>query len=169
MKLTYLYLTVAIVAEVMATSFLKSSDGFTKWWPSVITVLGYAISFACLSLTLRVMPIGVAYAIWAGAGVVLIATVGWLWHGQALDAKRRSASPRPRCVCRSVPSQPSAPTWMHSRHLLPTKNNACQQMPGFLPCKRRSWSYPLAFPKCPLASRPQQRTSKTASSTSTSF
>ena len=68
MKLTYLYLTVAIVAEVIATSFLKSSDGFTKWWPSVITVLGYAISFACLSLTLRVMPIGVAYAIWAGAG-----------------------------------------------------------------------------------------------------
>jgi small multidrug resistance pump len=86
MKLTYLYLTVAIVAEVIATSFLKSSDGFTKLVPSVITVLGYAISFACLSLTLRVMPIGVAYAIWAGAGVVLIATVGWLWHGQALDA-----------------------------------------------------------------------------------
>ena len=86
MKLTYLYLAVAIVAEVIATSFLKSSDGFTKWLPSVITVLGYSISFTFLSLTLRVMPIGVAYAIWAGAGVVLIATVGWLWHGQALDA-----------------------------------------------------------------------------------
>lgn len=85
MKLSYLYLAVAIVAEVIATSFLKSSDGFTKLLPSVITVVGYSISFTFLSLTLRVMPIGVAYAIWAGAGVVLIATVGWLWHGQALD------------------------------------------------------------------------------------
>ena len=85
MKLTYLYLAIAIVAEVIATSFLKSSDGFTKWIPSVITVLGYAISFTFLSLTLRVLPIGVAYAIWSGVGVVLIATVGWLWHGQALD------------------------------------------------------------------------------------
>lgn len=86
MKLTYLYLTVAIVAEVIATSFLKSSDGFTKLLPSVITVLGYAISFSFLSLTLRVLPIGVAYAIWSGVGVVLIASVGWFWHGQALDA-----------------------------------------------------------------------------------
>ena len=85
MKLTYLYLAVAIVAEVIATSFLKSSDSFTKLIPSVITVLGYAISFTFLSLTLRVLPIGVAYAIWSGVGVVLIATVGWLWHGQALD------------------------------------------------------------------------------------
>ncbi|MBP6717249.1 MAG: QacE family quaternary ammonium compound efflux SMR transporter [Rhodoferax sp.] len=86
MKLTYLYLAVAIVAEVIATSFLKSSDGFTKLLPSAITVLGYAISFTFLSLTLRVLPIGVAYAIWSGVGVVLIATVGWLWHGQTLDA-----------------------------------------------------------------------------------
>lgn len=86
MKLTYLYLAVAIVAEVVATSCLKSSDGFSKLLPSVITVLGYAISFTFLSITLRVLPIGVAYAIWSGVGVVLIATVGWLWHGQALDA-----------------------------------------------------------------------------------
>lgn len=85
MKLTYLYLAIAIVAEVFATSFLKSSDGFTKLVPSIITVLGYAVSFAFLSMTLRVLPIGVAYAIWSGVGVVLIASVGWFWHGQALD------------------------------------------------------------------------------------
>lgn len=86
MKLTYLYLGIAIVAEVMATSFLKSADGFTKLGPSVVTVLGYVLSFFFLSLTLRVMPVGIAYAIWSGVGVVLIASVAWLWHGQALDA-----------------------------------------------------------------------------------
>lgn len=85
MKLTYLYLGIAIVAEVMATSFLKSADGFTKLVPSVVTVLGYAVSFFFLSLTLRELPVGIAYAIWSGVGVVLIASVGWLWHGQALD------------------------------------------------------------------------------------
>lgn len=85
MKLTYLYLGIAIVAEVMATSCLKSADGFTKLWPSVITVLGYATSFFFLSLTLRVLPVGIAYAIWSGVGVVLVASVAWLWHGQALD------------------------------------------------------------------------------------
>lgn len=85
MKLTYLYRGIAIVAEVIATSFLKSSDGFSKLLPSVITVLGYSISFAFLSLTLRVLPIGIAYAVWSGVGVVLIASVAWLWHGQALD------------------------------------------------------------------------------------
>ena len=86
MKLTYLYLAVAIVAEVIATSFLKSSDGFTKLLPSAITVLGYAISFTFLSLTLRVLPIGVAYAIWSGVSIVLVSAVAYFWQGQKLDA-----------------------------------------------------------------------------------
>lgn len=81
----YIYLAVAIVAEVIATSALKASDGFTRWWPTVITVLGYAIAFYCLSLTLRVLPTGVAYAIWSGVGIVLISVVGWVAFKQSLD------------------------------------------------------------------------------------
>lgn len=83
--MTYLYLAVAIVAEVMATSCLKASDGFTRPGPSLLVVLGYAVAFYFLSLTLRTMSIGVAYAVWCGAGIVLIALIGWLVLGQKLD------------------------------------------------------------------------------------
>lgn len=86
MKLAYFYLAIAITTEVIATSFLKSSDGFTKLIPSMVTIVGYAISFYLLSLALKTLPVGIAYAIWAGIGIVLIAMVGWLWHGQSLDA-----------------------------------------------------------------------------------
>ncbi len=85
MTLAHLYLFIAIVAEVVATSFLKSSDSFSKLWPSVITVVGYAIAFLFLSLTLRTMPTGIAYAIWSGTGIVLISLVSWWWFGQSLD------------------------------------------------------------------------------------
>ena len=68
----YALLGVAIVAEVIATSALKASDGFTRLWPSVVTVIGYGIAFFCLSLTLRTIPTGIAYAIWSGVGIVLI-------------------------------------------------------------------------------------------------
>ncbi len=81
----YIYLAVAIVSEVIATSALKASDGFTQLWPSVVTVVGYAIAFYCLALTLRVIPTGVAYAIWSGAGIVLISAVGWVAFKQSLD------------------------------------------------------------------------------------
>lgn len=81
----YLYLMVAIVAEVTATTFLKSSEGFTRLWPSLITAIGYGVAFYCLSLALRTMSTGVAYAIWSGVGVVLIALMAWLVHGQKLD------------------------------------------------------------------------------------
>lgn len=81
----YIYLAVAILAEVIATSALKASEGFTRWWPTVITVLGYAIAFYYLSLTLRVLPTGVAYAIWSGVGIVLISVVGWMVFKQSLD------------------------------------------------------------------------------------
>lgn len=81
----YAYLAVAIVSEVIATTALKASDGFTQFWPSVVTVVGYAIAFYCLALTLRVIPTGVAYAIWSGVGIVLISVVGWLAFKQSLD------------------------------------------------------------------------------------
>lgn len=82
----YLYLAGAIVAEVIGTTALKASDGFTKFWPSVIVVIGYGIAFYLLSLTLKTIPTGVAYAIWSGVGVVLIALAAWLLQGQKLDA-----------------------------------------------------------------------------------
>lgn len=82
----WLILTLAIVAEVIATTALKASDGFTRLLPSLIVVLGYGTAFFCLSITLRSIPIGVAYAIWSGLGVVLIALVAWLIFGQKLDA-----------------------------------------------------------------------------------
>ncbi len=86
MKTAYLYLGAAIVAEVIATSLLKTSQGFTRLWPSVATVVGYAISFYCLAQTLGSVPTGVAYAIWSGVGIVLISLIAWLVFGQTLDA-----------------------------------------------------------------------------------
>ena len=82
----YVYLGIAIVCEPIATSSLKASDQFSRLVPSVVTVVMYLISFYLLALTLRTMPVGIAYAIWSGAGVVLIALVGWLWFKQSLDA-----------------------------------------------------------------------------------
>jgi small multidrug resistance pump len=83
--MTYLYLTIAIVAEVVATSSLKASEGFTRLGPSLFVVAGYSVAFYSLSLCLRTMSIGVAYAIWCGVGIVLIALIGWLVLGQKLD------------------------------------------------------------------------------------
>ncbi|MTT53901.1 QacE family quaternary ammonium compound efflux SMR transporter [Alcanivorax sp. VBW004] len=81
----YLYLSIAIVAEVVATSALNASQGFTRLWPSVATVVGYSIAFYALSLTLRTIPMGIAYAVWAGVGIVLIALVGALFFKQIPD------------------------------------------------------------------------------------
>lgn len=83
--MTYLYLAIAIAAEITATSFLKLSDSFSKPLPTAATVVGYAVSFYFLSLTLRVLPTGIAYAIWSGVGVVVISLIGWLYMGQALN------------------------------------------------------------------------------------
>lgn len=82
----YLYLACAIVAEVIATSSLKQSDGFTRPLWSIITIVGYAAAFYLLSLTLKTIPTGIAYAIWSGVGIVLIALIAWLFQGQKLDA-----------------------------------------------------------------------------------
>lgn len=81
----WIYLAVAILAEVIGTSFLKSSDGFTRLAPSVIVIVSYILAFYLLALTLRTLPVGIAYAIWAGAGVALITMAGYLFFGQSLD------------------------------------------------------------------------------------
>ena len=80
------YLGLAIVAEVIATSALKASAGFSRPGPSVVVVFGYGIAFYLLSLTLQTIPVGVTYAIWSGVGIVLITLVAWLVYGQSLDA-----------------------------------------------------------------------------------
>lgn len=84
--MTYLYLAIAILSEVIATSFLKVSDGFSRPVPSIVTVLGYAVSFYCLAVALRDIPTGIAYAIWSGIGIVLITAIAWIFQGQKLDA-----------------------------------------------------------------------------------
>jgi small multidrug resistance pump len=81
----WLILGIAIVSEVIATSALKASDGFTRLLPSAVVVVGYGIAFYSLALVLRTLPVGIVYAIWSGVGVALIALVGWLLYGQALD------------------------------------------------------------------------------------
>jgi small multidrug resistance pump len=82
----WIYLGIAIVAEVVATSALKAAAGFTRPGPSAIVAVGYGIAFYFLSLTLQTIPVGVTYAIWCGVGIVLITLVAWLMYGQALDA-----------------------------------------------------------------------------------
>lgn len=82
----YLFLAIAIISEVIATSALKSSCGFTKLVPSVIVVTGYAAAFYFLSITLKTIPVGIAYAVWSGLGVVLVTAVAWVLHGQKLDS-----------------------------------------------------------------------------------
>lgn len=82
---SYLLLGIAILAEVFGTTALKASDGFTRLLPSLVTVLAYAASFYVLSLTLKTLPIGIAYAIWSGVGIVLISALGWIYFGQRLD------------------------------------------------------------------------------------
>lgn len=81
----WMFLFIAIVSEVIATSALKATEDFTRLWPSVIVVVGYVSAFYFLSLTLRTIPVGIAYAIWSGVGVALIALVAWVLYGQTLD------------------------------------------------------------------------------------
>ena len=83
--MAYIYLGIAIIAEVIATSALKASDEFTKVLPSVTVVVGYAAAFYFLTLVLRTIPVGIAYGIWAGLGIVLITIVGALVFKQIPD------------------------------------------------------------------------------------
>ncbi len=81
----YIYLFLAVVAETIGTSALHASQQFTKFWPSLLVIVAYAISFYLLSLTLKYIPVGVMYALWSGTGILLIALIGWLVFRQALD------------------------------------------------------------------------------------
>ncbi|MET3790244.1 small multidrug resistance pump [Aquamicrobium terrae] len=85
MLLNYIYLLVAIMFEVVATTALKETQGFTRLVPSLVTVVGYACAFFFLALPLRTMPVGIVYAIWSGAGIIFITTIGWVWFRQMLD------------------------------------------------------------------------------------
>lgn len=84
--MVWVYLVIAIAAEVFATSALKMSEGFTKLIPSIGVLIGYSVAFYLLAIVVRVVPVGIAYAIWAGLGVVLVTLVGWFVFNQKLDA-----------------------------------------------------------------------------------
>ncbi|MDO5612202.1 MAG: multidrug efflux SMR transporter [Paracoccus sp. (in: a-proteobacteria)] len=83
--LTYGILAAAIVSEIFATSMLQRSEQFTRLLPTVLMGLGYALSFYLLSHVLRVIPLGVAYAIWSGLGVICVALIGRFVFGQQID------------------------------------------------------------------------------------
>jgi small multidrug resistance pump len=81
----YIYLAIAILGEVMATSTLKATEEFTRFWPSVVVVAGYGLAFFFLTLVLRSIPVGVAYAIWSGLGIVLVTLAGVVFYRQIPD------------------------------------------------------------------------------------
>lgn len=80
-----MYLTMAIVAEVIATTMLKASEGFTRLWPSLLVVLGYGVAFWGLSMVGKSMPLGIVYAIWSGMGIVLVSVAAVFVYQQKLD------------------------------------------------------------------------------------
>ena len=81
----YLYLAIAVAFETIGTSAMQASQQFTRLWPSMLVVVGYAISFYFMALTLRFMPVGIVYALWSGLGIILIALIGYAVFGQKLD------------------------------------------------------------------------------------
>lgn len=85
MPKTYMFLVFAIAAEVVGTSALQASQQFSRLLPSLLVVVAYGASFYLLALTLKVLPVGVVYAVWSGLGIVLIALIGWVVFGQKLD------------------------------------------------------------------------------------
>ncbi|RTL53007.1 MAG: multidrug efflux SMR transporter [Bradyrhizobiaceae bacterium] len=83
--MSYLYLAIAVIFEIIGTAGLQASQQFTKPKPLILTAAGYAAAFYFLSLVLRTMPVGIAYALWSGLGIILITIVGLFWFGQRLD------------------------------------------------------------------------------------
>jgi multidrug transporter EmrE-like cation transporter len=81
----WLFLALAIVAEVVATTSLKASDGFQNLGPSLLVVVGYALAFTFMSQAIKVIPVGITYAVWSGFGIVLVSFTSWLLYGQKLD------------------------------------------------------------------------------------
>lgn len=86
MNTAYFFLIIAILCEIIATSALKASDGFSRLFPSILVILGYSSAFYLMSLTLKTLPVGVVYAIWSGLGVVGIAIIGIYYYGEAFTA-----------------------------------------------------------------------------------
>ncbi|MDI4639124.1 MULTISPECIES: DMT family transporter [Halomonadaceae] len=83
--MTYVFLALAIIAEVVGTTALKASEEFSRFWPSVLVVVCYGLAFYLLSLALRTLPVGIAYAFWAGLGIVLVTLIGILVYGERPD------------------------------------------------------------------------------------
>lgn len=81
----YYYLLIAIVGEVIATSALKASQGFSETIPTILVIAGYGVAFYFLSLTLKTIPLGISYAVWSGVGIVAVSIVGWVLYKQSLD------------------------------------------------------------------------------------
>jgi small multidrug resistance pump len=81
----YLFLAIAIISEVIATALLKKSDGFHQLRPALLSLACYAVAFYCMSVSLRTIPVGIAYGIWSGIGIILISTIGDVWFHQKLD------------------------------------------------------------------------------------
>lgn len=81
----WFYLFLAIVGEVVATTALKASEGFTQFWPSLTAVLGYGVAFYLLAHVLKTLPVGITYAIWAGLGMASVTLIGVVYFGQKLD------------------------------------------------------------------------------------
>jgi small multidrug resistance pump len=82
---TYAALVTAIIFEVIGTTFLKQAEQFTRLWPTLISMAAYAAAFYLLSIALKTLPVGIAYAIWSGLGIVLVSIIGWVAFRQALD------------------------------------------------------------------------------------
>ncbi|MDR5859204.1 QacE family quaternary ammonium compound efflux SMR transporter [Halomonas eurihalina] len=83
--MSYVFLALAIIAEVVATSALKASEEFSRFWPSVLVVVGYVTAFYLLTLVFRTLPVGITYAVWAGLGIVLVTLVGMVVYGERPD------------------------------------------------------------------------------------
>lgn len=81
----WFYLALAITGEIIGTTALKASDGFTRLAPSLLAIMGYAVGFYFLALVLRTIPLGITYAIWSGVGVAAVTLIGWMLYGQKLD------------------------------------------------------------------------------------
>ncbi len=88
--MVYVTLAAAIISEILATTAMKYSDGFSRLWPSLGTVLGYVVAFALLAKTLKTMDVGTAYAIWSGAGTAVVAAIGMVFLGEAATARGSS-------------------------------------------------------------------------------
>ena len=86
--MVYVTLGGAILAEILATTSMKYSDGFSKLWPSLFTAVGYVVAFLLLAHTLKSMSVGTAYAIWSGAGTAVVAVIGMVFIGEAVTAAK---------------------------------------------------------------------------------